>query len=210
MNIVGIISSLVISLAVFTSGQLYAAGETAGDVVKNTASHVLERLHAEKEQIDDNPGRIYDLVNELVIPHFDFYSISRQVLGNVWKKATEQQRQAFMEQFRILLVRTYANALRQYSVNEIIYYPEQRNQDSSLVVVRSEVKGIKGSVSIPIHYRMHSVDGEWKVVDVSIEGISLVSTYRGSFASEVRKSGLDALISALMKKNQKTAITQVQ
>ncbi len=210
MNVRRIISALVISLTVFTSGQPFAAGETAGDVVKNTAADVLERLQAEKSQLEVNPGRIYELINELVIPHFDFYSMSRLVLGNAWKAATGQQQQAFVEQFRTLLVRTYANALNQYSENEIIYYPEQPNQDSSLVVVRSEVKDIKGSASIPVHYRMHTVDGAWKVVDVPIDGISLVSTYRGSFSSEIRKSGLDALISAVMKKNQKTAITQAQ
>jgi len=200
------LSTLAIGLAVLIAVQPLAAAETAGDVVKNTSSRVLERLEIEKAQLDAYPGRIYELINELVIPHFDFFSMSRYVLGTAWRSATEQQQQVFVEQFKTLLVRTYANALKQYSENEIVYHPEQTSEGSPLVVVRTEVKGAKGANSIPIHYRMHSVDGAWKVVDVSVDGVSLVSTYRGSFASEIRKNGLDALISQLTRRNQNVEV----
>lgn len=204
MNIRGKTISLFLALSLVMPGIVPADGHMAGDVVKNTSTRVLERLQAEKSRLDAEPGRLYELINELVLPHFDFYSMSRYVLGSSWKNATPEQQQQFVDQFRTLLVRTYANALKQYSDNEIVYHPEQASEGSPLVVVRTEVKGAKGvnsSNSIPIHYRMHSVNGAWKVIDVSVDGVSLVSTYRGSFASEIRNSGLDTLISRLAERN---------
>ena len=187
-----------------------AAAETASEVVKNTSSQVIERLNAQKAQLDANPNQIYEVINELVLPHFDFYNMSRYVLGNAWNQASEEQQNAFVEQFKTLLVRTYANALKQYSNNQIEYFPEQSNPDSRLVLVKTEVKRIDGKKSIPINYRMHSVDGAWKVVDVAVDGVSLISTYRGSFASEIRNSGMDALITKLIERNQKITVTQTE
>ena len=209
IKIHNVISAMLLCLAILAVvARPVVAAEGAADVVKNTSTRVLERLHAEKAQLEVSPGKIYELIYELVIPHFDFYSMSRFVLGAAWKSATEQQQKDFVEQFKTLLVRTYTNALKQYSENEIVYHPEQTSEGSSLVLVRTEVKGAKGAGSIPIQYRMHSVDGAWKVVDVSVDGVSLVSTYRGSFASEIRSSGLDNLITRLVERNQNTGVTQ--
>jgi phospholipid transport system substrate-binding protein len=92
--------------------------------------------------------------------------------------------------------------LREYSDNEIVYHPEETKPGSRLVVVKTEVKGVNNGNTVPIDYRMHNVEGEWMVVDVAVDGVSLVSTYRGSFASEIRKSGLDALIARLVERNK--------
>lgn len=179
-----------------------AASPDAAEVVKTTSQEVLERLEAEKAELEKNPGRIYELINKLVVPRFDFASMSRWVLGrDSWKSASEEQRQAFINEFRTLLVRTYAKALLEYSDEEIEYYPAQGNPDSNLVVVKTEVRQQSGA--IPIHYRMHLKDEEWKVVDVAVDGVSLVSTYRGSFASEIRKNGLDSLIAKIEERNKK-------
>jgi len=187
-----------------------AHAQSAGEIIKNTSGKLLERLRAEKDQIKNRPDRIYELVNELVIPHFDFVSISRAVLGLAWKNASEEQQQFFVEQFKMLLVRTYTNALRQYADNEIVYYPEIIGKASDQSVVRTEVRGIPGINSVPINYRMQMDNGVWKVVDVSVDGISLVSTYRNSFASEIRKNGLDALITRLVEHNRRNQISGVQ
>lgn len=179
-----------------------AVSQDATEVVKSTSQEVLERLEAEKAKLEENPGRIYELINKLVVPRFDFTSMSRWVLGrDSWKSASEEQRQAFINEFRTLLVRTYAKALLEYSEEEIKYYPAQGNPDSNLVVVKTEVRQQSGV--IPIHYRMHLRDEEWKVVDVAVDGVSLVSTYRGSFASEIRKNGLDSLIAKIEERNKK-------
>jgi len=183
------------------------ATPNADEVVKSTTDQVVERLRGQKAELDSHPERIYEVIHELVVPHFDFQSMSKWVLGSNWKAATDDQRSAFVSQFRTLLVRTYAKALLEYSDEEIRFFPVESDPKSNLVVVRTEVNQPGGGSAIPIQYRMHVSGGEWKVVDVSVDGVSLVSTYRGSFASEIRKSGLDALIAKLSERNEKVTIT---
>jgi phospholipid transport system substrate-binding protein len=203
-----VISSILVSLIVLVSSSAIAATDTAGTVVENTTNRVIERLNLEREQLNTYPERIYELVNELIIPHFDFTNMSRLVLGNAWKSANDGQRTAFLEQFRTLLVRTYATALKEYSNNKIVYYPEETKPDSRIVLVRTEVMDAINQSSIAIDYRMIESDSKWKVVDVTVDGVSLVSTYRGSFASEIRKSGLDTLVAKLSERNEKSSEAQ--
>jgi phospholipid transport system substrate-binding protein len=197
-------------LCILVSGGTAQAGaQTAEEIVKTTADQVIARLKADREQLKERPELIYGLVDELIIPHFDFTSMSKWVLGQNWRRASPAQQESFTTQFRTLLVRTYAKALLEYSDNEITYFPVQSDPGSNLVVVKTEVTQT-GSSKIPINYSMHVQDGEWKVVDVAINGISLVSTYRGSFATEVRANGLDSLINQLIDKNNKIAINDTQ
>ncbi len=127
--------------------------------------------------------------------------MSKWVLGKTnWRSASEEQRSQFVIEFRTLLVRTYAKALLEYSDEEIVYKPVTSNPESNIVTVETEVKQSGGNM-IPINYRMHASGGEWKVVDVAVDGISLVSTYRGSFAAEIRKNGIDSLIAKLSERN---------
>ena len=167
----------------------------------STADAVLARVTSEREAIDADPGRIYSLVDDVVIPHFDFVSMSKWVLGKKnWHGASKSQQEPFIGEFRILLVRTYAKALLEYANQEIEYFPEESNPNSNLVVVKTKIRQA-GRSAVPIDYRMHISGGEWKVVDIVVDGVSLILTYRGSFASEIRKNGLDALISKLSKRN---------
>jgi phospholipid transport system substrate-binding protein len=180
-----------------------AAASTADEVVRTTTDSVIARLSAEKADLEQHPEKIYGLIDELVLPHFDFASMSKWVLGKSWKEASQAQQQSFIDQFRVLLVRTYAKALLEYSNEEIKFYPGETTPDSNLVVVRTEVAQSTGGGAIPIHYRLHVSGGDWKVVDVAVDGVSLVSTYRGSFAPEIQKVGLDGLIAKLAERNEK-------
>ncbi|MBM2829920.1 MAG: toluene tolerance family protein [Gammaproteobacteria bacterium] len=180
---------------------------TAEEIVKTTSDQVIARLKIDREELNVRPELIYGLVDELIIPHFDFASMSKWVLGQNWRQASDAQKEQFTFQFRTLLVRTYAKALLEYSDNEIKYFPVLSNPDSNLVVVKTEVAQ-SASTTIPINYSLHITGGEWKVVDVAIDGVSLVSTYRGSFASEIRKYGMDALITKLIDKNTKIAVNE--
>ncbi|MBI4005604.1 MAG: ABC transporter substrate-binding protein [Gammaproteobacteria bacterium] len=186
-----------------------AGTSTAEEIVKTTSDQVIARLKSDREELNVHPELIYDLVDELIIPHFDFTSMSKWVLGQNWRNASDEQKEQFTYQFRTLLVRTYAKALLEYSDNEIKYFPVLSNPDSNLVVVKTEVAQ-SASTAIPINYSLHVSGGEWKVVDIAIDGISLVSTYRGSFASEIRKNGIDALITKLIDKNNKLAVNETQ
>jgi len=203
-----VMSSVVLSAVLVMSTPSTVMSETAGEVVESTTTRVIERLKSEREQLNAYPERIYGLISDLVIPHFDFRNMSRLVLGNAWKNATDDQRSAFLEQFKTLLVRTYVTALSEYSDNEIVYHPEESKPNSRLVVVKTEVKNAVNNSSISIDYRLYDSNGLWMVVDVSVDGVSLVSTYRGSFASEIRRSSLDSLIAKLIKRNKNSGGAQ--
>lgn len=187
----------------FISLSVNATTPGADEVVKTTSEQVLEKLTGQKAELEAHPDRLYGLVNELIVPHFDFSSMSKWVLGKNWKQATDEQRQQFVEQFKNLLVRTYAKTLLEYSDEKITYLPVENNPGSNLVIVKTVIQQPSGAGTLPIHYRMHVSGGEWKVVDVAVDGVSLVSTYRGSFGSEIRKNGLDALIVKLAERNDK-------
>lgn len=206
MNFKVVISNILfLSLALLAPG-VSAVTQEPDEVVKGTVGGVLQRLDTEKAQLDAHPERIYDLIQELVIPHFDFPSMSKWVLGKSnWQGASPQQRDVFVEQFRTLLVRTYAKALLEYSQEEVQYREVEKNPETNLVTVKTEVKQPGGGASIPINYRMHISGGEWKVVDVAVDGISLVRSYRGSFASEIKENGLQSLITKMTDKNDKLA-----
>ena len=170
------------------------------DVVKATAESVISHIEENRSVLEKNPEKIYDMVNQLIIPRFDFVSMSKWVLGKHWKQASEEQRSEFIIQFKELLVRTYARALLEYSGQEIKYFPVEQNPESNLAVVKTELTS-KSSAQLPILYRMHQKNEEWKVVDVSVDGVSLVTTYRGSFATQIKKNGFDSLLNELSKKN---------
>ncbi len=129
--------------------------------------------------------------------------MSKWVLGKHWKIASETQRLEFIAQFKVLLVRTYARALLEYSGQKIKYYPAEQNPQSNLAVVKTELTSLNNTQTIlPILYRMHQKNEEWKVVDIAVDGVSLVTTYRGSFATQIKKNGFDSLLNDLSKKNE--------
>jgi phospholipid transport system substrate-binding protein len=176
--------------------------ESAQLVVSNTTNRMLAVLEREREEIRREPGRIYELVDEIILPHFDFSRMSRWVLGKrYWQGASPAQREQFIHEFRTLLIRTYATALLEYSEQTVEFLPLKAKPDATQVLVRTEVRQ-PGAFPIPINYRMYLRDGRWRVFDVTIDGISLVENYRGSFAAELRRSGLADLIAMLAEKNQ--------
>lgn len=198
------VSALFVSVALFMTAA-NAATETkpAIKVVEETASEVIGRIRQERDELNAHPEQVFDLVDELIIPHFDFESMSKWVLGKNWRQANDAQREQFTNEFKTLLVRTYARALLEYSEQEVKYLAEESSPKSNLVIVRTEITQ-SGSSSIPISYRMHISDGSWKVVDVAIDGVSLVSTYRGEFKSHIRKNGIDNLIAKLAERNSQS------
>lgn len=182
------------------SGSLWAA-QAPQDMVQQTAERMLSKLRAERQVIDQHPGRIYELVNEIVLPHFDFERMSSWVLGKYWRTATPAQREQFTQQFRTLLVRTYAKSLLEYTNNKITYMPMRATPQQTEVKVRTEVEQ-PGGFPIPIDYDLYLKGNDWKVYDVTIDGVSLVTNYRTTFANQVRQDGLDKLVATLAERNQ--------
>ena len=174
--------------------------EKPEDVILSTVDNVIARITAEREMLDAQPDTVYNLINDLIIPVFDFNSMSRWILGKHWKQASEEQRNVFTDEFKNLLVRTYAKAVLGFSNERVELLDTQTNPKNNMVKVNTEIVSDTGVT--PVNYYMHISDGSWKVVNVAFEGISLVETYRKSFASVIRNDGLESLIQQLVDKNE--------
>jgi len=187
-------------------GSARAAPQTVSplDAVRETADRTMYQVKAHKQKLEMNPGAIYGLVEEYVLPRFDFELISRYVLGKHWRTASPEQRAQFIAQFRTLMVRTYAHALLNYSDQEVRYLPVRMDSNGKRAAVDTLVRQA-GAPDIPIEYRLQlQQDGVWRVYDVVIDGVSLVSNYRTSFSGHIRRMGLDGLIGWLDERNQQT------
>lgn len=185
-------------------------------LVKMTADTVLAEVTAQKAALEADTSLIYPLVERIVVPRFDFNSMARSAMGRFWRKASPQQQRRIVAEFQELLVRTYATALLGYSGQEIDYPPMHVADGAKKVMVPTSIKN-SGGPSIPINYRLKTDDqGSWLVYDVVIDGISLVTNYRSSFARQIQvgaakatdrasrmATGIDALIVALSQKNDK-------
>ncbi len=189
-----------------SSPALQAAME-AQELVIETSTRLLERLRQDQEKLQTNPELIYPLVEDLVLPHFDFERMSIWVLGKNWRKADRQQQQQFIDAFRTLLVRTYAKALLEYTDQELKYLPFHAEEGAKRVTVRTEITQ-PGGMNIPIYYSMFlNREGQWKVYDISVDGVSLVTNYRTSFTSEIRQGGIDKLLKRLAEMNSAKGAT---
>lgn len=188
-------------------GARVAAGaESPQGLVQETSERMLTTLKAERGAIEKNPDRLYQLVREIVLPHFDFEQMSRLVLGKHWRRLTPEQRERFVQEFQALLIRTYGTALNEYRDQKIEYLPMREGSDPKETTVRTEVQR-PGAPPIPIDYSMLLENDRWKVYDVVIEGVSLVTNYRTSFSNEINQGGFDQLIKKLQERNQQAATT---
>lgn len=181
-------------------GAVWAAVRPPQEIVQDTSARMIDALRANRETLRRDPNRLYGLVDQIVLPNFDFELMSRWVLGRAWQQATPDQRRHFTEEFRTLLVRTYAKALLEYSDEEIRVLPLPNAADGNDVTVRTEVRPKTGQ-PIQINYSMQLKENAWKVYDVIVDGVSLVTNYRSTFASQIRSSGMDAVIADLRQRN---------
>jgi len=175
--------------------------DMASALVKNTTDRMLRVLEKRRAEIEARPQIIYELVDQIIVPNFDFERITQYAMGRFWRQAGAGQRQALVEEFRRLLVRTYARALLNYSGQEIRIRPLRPGSREGQILVHTEVNE-PGGPTVPIDYQMYLKEGAWKVYDVIINGVSLVANYRGSFAEEIRRGGIAGLIQTLKNRNQ--------
>ncbi|MDH5483867.1 MAG: ABC transporter substrate-binding protein [Gammaproteobacteria bacterium] len=197
---------VVFSLLLMFSMQLARAGASGpDDLIKQTSDKVLKTLKDNKAAFDKDPELIYTMVNEIILPHLDFRAMSKLALGKNWRTANAQQQERFVDAFRTMLVRTYSKSLTTYTDQKIEFLPYAPPEEGKITVtVKTQVIQDNGP-AIPIDYRLRIKDNEWKVYDIQIDGISLVTNYRNSFASDIRKVGMDGLIEKLDDKNRKTS-----
>ena len=193
---------VLFGLLTLTAAASPVAPASPRDMVIDTSQKMLAALKKDKDLLKQNPQRIYELVSEIVLPHFDFTTMSKWVLGKNWRTLNPEQQQRFTNEFRTLLVRTYAVSLSEYQDQKLNYLPLKAAPSADDVTVRTEVlRG--GGPAIPINYSMHLTANGWKVYDVVIDGVSLVINYRTSFATQIRTGGVDKLIEDLVARNQR-------
>ncbi|PKO94685.1 MAG: hypothetical protein CVU16_01635 [Betaproteobacteria bacterium HGW-Betaproteobacteria-10] len=170
-------------------------------LIMQVTEDVLDIVRKDKDIQNGNAQKAIELVDKKVLPHFNFPRMTALALGKEWRKATPQQQQQLTAEFRTLLVRTYSNALTSYKNQKVVYKPFKMNVGETDVMVRTEVVQ-PGSKSVHLDYSLEKIDSGWKIYDVTVAGISLVTNYRDQFAQEVRSGGIDGLIATISAKNK--------
>ena len=176
--------------------------ESPVELLKRTSDQVIQILVNEKDSFKQNPDRIYQVVDEYILPHLDDVTMAKLAMGKNWRKASKLQKRQFVDAFRNLLVRTYSKSLLEFKDQRIRYFPVDLADGASKTSVKAEVVQ-PGGPPIPLAYRMRVKDHAWKVYDIKVDGISLVTSYRGTFTQEIRKHGIDGLLKYLQEKNSK-------
>lgn len=176
------------------------AQEAPDALVKRVTDEVLSVVRTDKDLQNGNSKRILELVDQKVLPHFNFTHMTALAVGKDWRRASADQQQKLTHEFKTLLVRTYSNALTSYKNQTIRFKPLKMNASDSDVLVQTDVVQ-PGKQPIKLDYNLEKTDAGWKVFDVIVEGVSLVTNYRDSFAQEVRAGGIDGLIKAIATKN---------
>lgn len=191
-------AAVLFAVSMFASVQ---AQETPDVLIHGVSEEVLDIIRKDKDIQGGNTAKVIELVDKKVLPHFNFSHMTALAVGKDWKKATPQQQQQLTAEFKTLLVRTYSNALVGYRNQRVVYKPLKMNAGDTEVLVRTEVQQ-PGSKAVQLDYSVEKLDSGWKVFDVSVAGISLVTNYRDQFGQEVRNGGIDGLISTISAKNR--------
>jgi phospholipid transport system substrate-binding protein len=169
-------------------------------LVKSVTLEVVELISKDKEIKAGSRGKLISVIEEKVLPHFNFTAMTALAMGQNWARATPEQKKRLIEEFRTLLVRTYASALAAYSEQKFDFRPLRAKSTDTDVTVNVRVLQ-PGAQPVTLDYSMEKTANGWKVYDVMVGGVSLVANYRTEFANNVRASGIDGLIRDLQKKN---------
>jgi len=205
LGIKAAVGMLLLFCASVASAEMLSPPEAA---IHDVSESLKTLLQQNQERIKTDKAYVYRLANKVVAPHVDFNRLSGLALGKHWRRATPEQKKEFMSEFQRLLVRTYATAFREFGEWSLKFDSRHDASDAKSVVVRSQVLR-PGAPPVSVKYRMHQKDGVWLAYDVVIEGISLVTNYRTTFAKEVRRNGMDGLIKRVAKlNNQRIAASQ--
>ncbi|CAN7612641.1 ABC transporter substrate-binding protein [Variovorax sp. LjRoot175] len=182
---------------------VHAADEAPDALVKRLSTDVLDTIKADKTIKAGDVNKIMVLVDTKIMPNVNFQRMTASAVGPAWRQATPEQQQRLQEEFKKLLVRTYAGALDQVSDQTVTVRPFRGSPDDKEVLVRSEVRGSGDPVQLD--YRLEKTPGEaggWKIYNLNVLGVWLVDTYRSQFAQEINAKGIDGLITKLVERNK--------
>jgi phospholipid transport system substrate-binding protein len=183
--------------------QVFAADEAPDVLVKRISGEVMDAVKADAAIQKGDVGLSVTLVDTKIMPNVNFSRMTSSAVGRYWRQATPEQQKQLQDEFKILLVRTYAGALGEVKDQTLSFRPLRSRPEDTEVVVRSEVRG-RGE-PIQLDYRLEKTPQGWKIYDLNVLGVWLVETYRSQFAQEIGSKGIDGLIATLSQRNKASA-----
>ena len=197
-------SAVVLAASAVISAGAFAQDVAPDELVRKNTTEILAAIKADKDLQAGDQKKVEKLAEEKVLPYFNFPHMTQLAVGRNWRDASDAQKAALTEQFRVLLVRTYSTSLTQFRNQTIDVKPLKLAAADNEVVVKTLIVQ-PGGQPIPIDYSMEKAPSGWKVYDVLIDGVSLVTNYRSSFNTEIKEKGIDSLIKSLNDRNNKNA-----
>ncbi|NHZ33139.1 MULTISPECIES: phospholipid-binding protein MlaC [Massilia] len=192
------------TVTIATSAIAAAPAEAPDALVKRISADVIDTAKADKDIQAGNQKRVMDLVESKILPHVDFMRMTQLAAGRAWRDASPEQQKQLSNEFRTLLIFTYSGALSQIKNETVEFKPLRAAPEDKEVEVRSQVNVARGE-PVTLNYRLAQTPSGWKIFDINVLGAWLVETYKGTFASEINKSGIDGLIKTLAERNKKLA-----
>ena len=204
------VTTLVLLAMVVGSIALAIDDRKPEQIVEETSTNILNTINDENERLRENPTLINQLINDTVIPIIDLDSMGKLILGKYWKKASAEQRTSFVDEFKDMLIRTYAKSLVDYGHAKVNVLPARDKKEGKYYTVQSELDVGSGKAPLQVAYIFRkNKQTEWKVFDLAVDGLSLVKNFRTSFNQEIRETSLDALIARLANTNNSGATDEV-
>lgn len=198
------IAAFLTFFALSFAATVHAAEEAPDALIKRISQEVLDIAKADREIQGGNQKRVLELVESKILPYVDFQRMTSLAAARHWREATPEQQKQLTAEFRTLLVYTYSGAISQVKDQQLDFKPFRAAPTDTEVEVRSQVLQSRGD-PIQLNYRLQKSPSGWKIYDINVLGAWLVETYKGNFASEINKSGIDGLIKTLADKNKKLA-----
>jgi phospholipid transport system substrate-binding protein len=209
MKILKKLFAVVVTAGVLAFSGPVAAQEAPDVLVKRISLEVVDAAKADKEIQAGNQKRVLDLVEAKILPYIDFQRMTSLAAGRFWREATPEQKSQLTNEFRSLLVYTYSGAISQIKDQKLEFKPMRSEPGDTEVEVRSQVVQPRGE-PLQLNYRLEKVGSGWKIYDVNVLGAWLVETYKGNFAAEISKGGVDGLIKTLTEKNKKLSASALK
>lgn len=209
MNMKSALFALCIAVFAIQPVGASASGPAPDELIRSLSDDVLEILREDEQLRNGDVSNVVQLVEDLVLPHFDFRRMTMLAVGRDWRDASPEQQQRLMDAFYGMLVRTYSNALTQYRDQTIGVRPLRMSPSDRTVRVQTEIHQ-SGAQPVTVDYVLEKRDDGWKIFDIVVAGVSLVTNYRGTFAQEIRVGGIDGLINSLETKGREFTRTPGQ
>lgn len=194
------LKKVIVFVLCWMISQSVFATQSPIDMLKETSDQMISALKENSAKIKQKPAYVYTLAQEYLLPHVDVDAMSKLALGREsWMNASPQQREGFKKEFTNLMIRTYGSALAAYTDEKIQFKPLREDIGNKQRIQVDSVILQKGGPAIPVSYRVFLVNDQWKVYDMTVDGVSMIQSFRSQFSSEISRGGMDGLLVAMTK-----------